>query len=180
MKRWYPLEPTDDEFLLTAPVRTRKVLDVPVSTDTLWAALTADDAVASWSPGVSKVRWVGARPYGVGTIREVTVAGVATVREKFYRWDEGVRQTFSVVESSRPGFHRFAEDYVVDATPGGSRLTWTVAVEPSHLAQRSGFLGGPLLGLLIGSTVRGLRKQVLRGAQEDGADARRRGTDAST
>lgn len=163
MTRWYPLAPADDDFLGTARVVTTKVLDVDVPVETLWEALAADDAVVSWGPGATKTRWVGPRPYGVGTVREVTMGGVATVREKFYRWDENRRMTFAVVESNRPGIRRFAEDYVVESTPTGSRLTWTVAVEVAKGAGPTAPIVRALLSLAVGSLINGLRKRLERG-----------------
>lgn len=161
MSRWYPLKPTDDAFLSSAVVRTVKVLDVPVPAEKLWAALAADDAVVSWGAGATRVAWIGDRPFGVGTIREVTIGGVVTVREKFYRWDEGTRMSFSVSESTRPGIVKFAEDYVVEATPTGSKLTWTVAFEPARLTKILGPVATPGLSAAIGTMVRGLRKKLL-------------------
>ncbi|MER6939246.1 SRPBCC family protein [Nocardioides sp. NPDC127514] len=163
MTRWYPLAPADDDFLGTARAVTTKVLDVDVPVETLWEALAADDAVVSWGPGATKTRWVGPRPYGVGTVREVTMGGVATVREKFYRWDENRRMTFAVVESNRPGIRRFAEDYVVESTPTGSRLTWTVAVEVAKGAGPTAPIVRALLSLAVGSLISGLRKRLERG-----------------
>lgn len=160
MTRWYPLEPADDDFLRTAPARTVQVIDVPVPAEKLWAALTADDAVVSWGPGATKVRWVGERPLGVGTVRELTIGGVATVRELFYRWDEGHRKSFAVTESTLPGIRRIAEDYLVETTPTGSRLTWTMAVEMSLLAGPTRFLVAPVLSLGIGAMARGLKKKL--------------------
>lgn len=160
MTRWFPLSPADDDFLASAPAITTQVLDVPVPAATLWAALAADDAVVSWGPGATACRWTGGKPYGVGTVREVTVAGVVTVREHFYRWDEGKRMTFFVAESTRPGIRRMAEDYVVEETATGSRLTWTVAMEVAHLAGPTAIVLKPVLGLAIGSMVSGLRKQL--------------------
>lgn len=163
MTRWYPLAPADDDFLGTARAVTTKVLDVDVPVETLWEVLAADDAVVSWGPGATKTRWVGPRPYGVGTVREVTMGGVATVREKFYRWDENRRMTFAVVESNRPGIRRFAEDYVVESTPTGSRLTWTVAVEVAKGAGPTAPIVRALLSLAVGSLINGLRKRLERG-----------------
>lgn len=160
MTRWFPLSPADDDFLSSAPAITTQVLDVTVPAATLWAALAADDAVVSWGPGASACRWTGGKPYGVGTVREVTVAGVVTVREHFYRWDEGKRMTFFVAESTRPGIRRMAEDYVVEETATGSRLTWTVAMEVAHLAGPTAIVLKPVLGLAIGSMVSGLRKKL--------------------
>lgn len=160
MTHWFPLEPADDDFLRTAPARTVQVIDVPVPVETLWAALTADDAVVSWGPGATKVHWTGERPFGVGTVRELTIGGVATVRERFYRWDEGHRKSFAVTESTLPGIRRIAEDYLVEPTPTGSRLTWTMSVETSLLAGPTGFLVSRLLSLGIGGMTRGLKKKL--------------------
>ncbi|HEY9393751.1 SRPBCC family protein [Nocardioides sp. NBC_00850] len=162
MTRWYPLDPADDDFLRTARTVTTKVLDVDVPVETLWEALAADDAVVSWGPGATKTRWVGPRPYGVGTVREVTMGGVATVREKFYRWDENERMTFAVAESNRPGIRRFAEDYVVESTPTGSRLTWTVALEVAKASGPTAPIVRAVLSLAVGSMTNGLRKRLER------------------
>lgn len=160
MTRWYPLDPADDDFLATAATRTTKVIEVPVPVATLWEALAADDAVVSWGPGATKTRWQGERPYGVGTVREITVAGVVTTREKFYRWEENKRMTFAVTATSRPGMRRFAEDYVVEATPHGSRLTWTVAIEVAKFGGPTAFLIRPGLSLVVGSMINALRKKL--------------------
>ncbi|UUZ61362.1 SRPBCC family protein [Nocardioides sp. B-3] len=127
---------------------------------TLWAALAADDAVVSWGVGATGMRWTTPKPYGVGTVREVTVAGIATVREQFYRWDEGQRMSFFVAESTRPGIRRMVEDYVVEETATGSRLTRTVALEVSHLAGPTAIVLKPVLGPAIGSMVNGLKKKL--------------------
>ena len=164
MTRWFPLESADDEFLRSAPARTTKVVDVPVPVETLWAALTADDALVSWGAGATKMTWLTPRPFGVDTVREVTVGGVATVHEKFYRWDEGKRKTFAVSESNRPGIRRMVEDYVVESTPTGSRLTWTVGVEVAHLAGPTGFLVSQVLSVAIGTMASGLGKKLKRAA----------------
>lgn len=160
MTRWYPIPPVGDPFLHTAPLVTTKVLDVDSPVEVLWAALAADDAVVSWGPGATRVRWRGERPFGVGTVREVTVAGVVTVHERFYRWDENERMTFFVDKANRPGIAGFAEDYVVEATPTGSRLTWTVAVKPAGLPRPMAPALQPALSLAVGSMVSGLRKKL--------------------
>lgn len=161
MAKWYPLEEVGDDFLASATTKTVQVIDVPVPVEQLWDALSADDAVKAWSPAVSRVSW-SAKPYGVGTIREVTIGGAATVREQFYRWDENKRMTFFVAESSRPGIRRFAEDYVVESTATGSRLTWTVALEPKRLAGPGARIGSAALGLAVGKMTRTLGAQLRR------------------
>jgi hypothetical protein len=129
-ERWYPLLETGDDFLETAPVRYLTVTDLPIAPDRVWAALTVDDTLVSWSRLVTAVRWTSRRPFGVGTTREVTILKFLTARERYYRWDQGQRKTFTAVEVSMPGLRRLAEDYVVEIMPGGSRFTWTIALQP--------------------------------------------------
>nr|WP_271211716.1 SRPBCC family protein [Rhodococcus wratislaviensis] len=81
-------------------------------------------------PAVTKVHRHGSPGRGVGTIRDVTILGNMTVREHFYRWDELQRITFTATAITQPLCRRFAEDYRVEDTLDGSRLTWTAAMEP--------------------------------------------------
>ena len=160
--RWRRLLPAGDAFLETAPVRTRQVLEVAAPPAQLWAALAADDAIVGWSPAVTKTRWTTPRPHGVGTVREVTIGGVVTVRELFHRWDEGHRMTFDVVASTRPGIRRFAEDYVVEETPKGSRLTWIVAMEPAVLPPGGAAVAERALSAGVAELVKGLAARLER------------------
>lgn len=152
--RWYPLAATDDAFLGTAPFRYRHAVDLAAAPADVWAALTADDTIVSWSNLLSALRWTSPRPFGIGSTREVTVGGIATVREQYYHWDEGERKTFYVTESSVPGLRRFAEDYRIQRTPTGTRFVWTFAIEP-----------GPALSLLLRLADPALRLATKRAAQ---------------
>ena len=60
-----------------------------------------------------------------------------TVRERFFRWDEGDSgYSFYVESANRPGIRRFAEDYEIEPDGTGSRFTWTIAIEPAPRAAR--------------------------------------------
>ena len=83
-----------------------------------------------------------------------------TTRERYYRWDEGRRKTFTVVEVSLPGLRRVAEDYVVERTPGGSRFIWTVALEAGPMLKPMLRLTNPITGWMIRRVARGIRCQV--------------------
>lgn len=157
---WKPLTPTDDSFFDTAALVSTHVVDVPVPVEQLWSALAADDAVVSWGVGVTAMRWLTPRPFGVGTERQVTMAGAGKVREHFYRWDENKRMSFFVAESTGPGLRSFAEDYVVESTPAGSRLTWIVAVEPARAPAFLRPVLGKVLDLAVGTLASGLRKKL--------------------
>ncbi|WP_066910262.1 SRPBCC family protein [Millisia brevis] len=161
MTSWTPLTPTDDEFLASAPIKATVHVEVPVPIERLWELIVADNALTSWSPAVTKAVWSG-QPRGVGTTREVTIGGVVTVRERFYRWDVNERATFTVLSANRPGIRRFSEDYVLSETPTGSALAWTVAVDLGRL-NIAGPVVVPALKLAFGQMTKGLAKVAARG-----------------
>jgi hypothetical protein len=136
MTRWYPVESADANIFTSAPhlFRYSKTFAAPPAK--VWESLVSDDSLSAWSATVSALNWLTPRPFGVGTTREVVLApGLARVRERFFRWDEGHGYSFTVYEANLPAFKRFAEDYEVE--PAGSdgnstRFTWTIAIEPKR------------------------------------------------
>jgi Polyketide cyclase / dehydrase and lipid transport len=128
---WYPMEPADASIFETAPYVYSYPVDLPVSAERLWESLVSDESMAAWGLGVRRLTWLTPRPFSVETRREVVLPlGSMTVREQFFRWDEGKGFSFYVYEANRKLLRRFAEDYVVESTPDGSRFTWTIAYEP--------------------------------------------------
>jgi polyketide cyclase/dehydrase/lipid transport protein len=128
MTRWYPLEPADDDFIASAPHVFRYQKRFAATPEQVWKSMTSDESMAAWTPAIRKVTWTSPRPFGVGTTREVVVGG--SVRERYYRWDEGRSNAFYIYEASLPFFKRFAEDYVVEPDGAETVFTWTVAIEP--------------------------------------------------
>jgi hypothetical protein len=159
--RWHPLLETGDEFLDAAPFRFASTVDLPVPPERAWAALTADDTLVSWSPLVTALRWTTARPFGVGTTREVTLIWFLTSRERYFRWDQGRRKTFAAVAVSVPGLRRLAEDYVVERTPAGSRFVWTLGIEPGPTLTPILRLTNPITAWIVARLARGIRSQVM-------------------
>jgi hypothetical protein len=132
---WHALEPVDASFFDTAPLIYRYPTPMAAPLADVWESLVSDRSVSAWGPSVERVRWTSERPFGVGTTREVTlVLRSVTVREQFFRWDEGKGYSFFASESNRPGVRRFAENYVLEPDGDGTLLTWTVAIEPSARA----------------------------------------------
>jgi len=144
-----------------APFRYVNSVDLPVAPEQVWAALTADDTLVSWSPLVSGLRWTTPRPFGVGTTREVTMLGLLKSRERYYRWEDGRRKTFTAVEVSVPGLRRLAEDYVVERTPGGSRFIWTVVLEPGPMLKPMLRLTDPITARMLRRVAHGMRAQLV-------------------
>jgi Polyketide cyclase / dehydrase and lipid transport len=133
MTRWYPLEPSDAGILVSAPHVYRYRMEYAATPARVWESLASDDSLAAWGSSIKQLKWLSPRPFGIGTTREVVLAGgAARVRERFIRWDEGSGYAFAVYEASVPLFRHFVEDYVVEADGDNTVFTWTIAIEPKR------------------------------------------------
>ncbi|WP_231949526.1 SRPBCC family protein [Alloactinosynnema sp. L-07] len=151
----------EGDVVWAAATRHVHVVELAAPPAAVWSALTANDALVSWSPLITCVEWSTPRPFGVGTIREVTLGpGLVSLRERFYRWEEGKRMTFSVDAATRPLFTMFGEDLRLDETFDGTRLTWTFAYTGAPAVRPALKLGAPLTGRLMGGIANGIRKVV--------------------
>lgn len=132
---WFSCEPVDESFLATAPVRMSARFEVARPAAEVWGELTGERPL-HWCRILQEVRWTSPRSFAVGTTREVKALwGANVLRERYFRWEEGRRHSFYVVEASAPLASRFAEDYLVEPTGEGScRFTWAIAFEPKALA----------------------------------------------
>lgn len=131
MTRWFPVEPTDATLFTSAPHVFRYEKHFAALPETVWESLASDESLSAWGATVGELHWLTPRPFGVGTTREVVLApGLARVRERYFRWDEGSGYSFTVYESSIPVFRHFAEDYIVEPDGDGTAFRWTVALTP--------------------------------------------------
>jgi len=134
----------DLSFLDRAPVRHVFTALVAAPRAAVFAALADPPSWPSWFPGVRAARYHGAPPYGVGTIREADVSGTRWV-EEMIAWDADRPWAYTVLEASTPLAHAQVESFDVEDAPGGTRVRWTLAIEP-RLLQR---LAAPLAPLLM-------------------------------
>ncbi len=129
--RWYQLEKPGESVFTDASQLYRYPIRLRVPPARVWESIQSDESLAAWGLGVRRLTWTSPRPFGVGTTREVVLPlGLMTVREQFFRWDEGSGYSFYVVEANRPGLKSFAENYVIEPDGDGALLTWTIAIEP--------------------------------------------------
>jgi hypothetical protein len=150
MARWFDLEPFDADSFESAKHRFTYVMDLPVPAAEVWAGLVAETPLA-WCRLLHDGKYTSPRPFGVGTTREVGVGvgrGLLKLREQFFRWEEGRRHSFSVVQMNVPTFRRFGEDYLVEDTAAGCRFTWSFALDtPSKLGPLGLGIVGPNIGI---------------------------------
>jgi hypothetical protein len=83
------------------------------------------------------------------------VANAVVLHERFFRWEEGSRKSFYLLESSVPLFRRFAEDYLVEPSGENScRFTWKIAIEPRAAVRPADPVNRMLLSTLFSDTRR--------------------------
>ena len=149
------LEPVDESFFASAPVRFVGIFDIPRPAAEMWLELTRDGAL-DFCRALGGAVWTSPRPFGAGTTRTMPVAGgILRVHETFFRWEEGRRKSFYAHRTNLPLFRRLAEDYLVEPGGGGScRFTWTIAGEPLPLARPGAPINALLARSLFADTVR--------------------------
>jgi carbon monoxide dehydrogenase subunit G len=155
----HAVRPVDDSFFETAPLVVPVTVELDAPPEAVWEALGSDE-MWSWFPALDRLRWLTARPHVEGAVRVLRVARLFTIEEHFYRWEENRRATFHVVSSTRPVLDALAEDFLLEPTAGGgTRLTWTFAVDPKLPGARLlGRLLGPLLAPGNRRAISGIRK----------------------
>jgi hypothetical protein len=153
---WFDCRPVDEAVFDDAPLLMRGRFEVAKSGEEVWAELTAEEPLA-WCRILQEVSWTSPRPFGVGTTRTVSaLAGTNVLKERYFRWEEGRRHSFYVVEASAPLFSWLAEDYLVEPTAERSCVfTWTIAAQPRG---RIGRLTAPVNRRLLASLFRDTRK----------------------
>jgi hypothetical protein len=92
------------------------------------------------------VVWTSAKPYGVGTTREVHMMGDMIGYEEFVEWERGKRMAFSFVGCSKNATEKFIEDYrVTDLGDGRCKVEWHMAMEPRGFSKKMMFLTRPIM-----------------------------------
>lgn len=153
--RWFAAQPVDETFFDLAPVRISETFEVPFAATRVWDELTGETPLW-WCKLLRSVTWTSPLPFGVGTTRTVrAIANASVLNEYFFRWEEGRRLSFYVLEANLPAFRRLAEDYLVEPTSATTcRFTWTIAVESHPLAR----LADPANRLLLSTLFRDTRR----------------------
>ncbi|WP_406277300.1 SRPBCC family protein [Embleya sp. NBC_00896] len=131
-------------------------VDVDAPPARIWEIITGD-ALVEWTLAFTALTWHPDPPSGLGATREVTLLRLLTVRERFFRWEENKRYTFSAVGASIPGLRRVAEDWVIEPALGGSRLVWTLAAQAAAPAAPLLWASRPLVKLIQWHVLRSVR-----------------------
>lgn len=156
----FPCDRVDLSFIDNAPHVFRNSVDLAITPEQLFEVLSDAESWPRWASVITKVTWTSPEPRGVGTTRTVEMRGgfkPLVGNEEFLAWEPFTHMAFRFNECSTQAVAAFAEDYRVEAIPGGCRLTWTMAQRPSGPSRLAMPLVGPLLNLGLRRFLRNLR-----------------------
>ena len=146
------------EFIDNAPYRFVSTVDLPISPEQVWEVLDDAESWPHWATVITKVTWTSPQPHGVGTTRVVNMRGGLVGGEEYLAWEPHVHTAFRFNEASSGSIRAFAEDYRIEPTADGCRLTWVMAMEPNGVAARLGMmLGRPAMSWLFQKFLYNLR-----------------------
>jgi carbon monoxide dehydrogenase subunit G len=134
----------DLSFLARAPAQHAFAAVVAAPRAAVFAAIADPTGWRDWFPGVRSAAYTSAAPYGVGTIRQADVSGTRWV-EEMIAWDVDRRWAYTVLDASAPLAVAQVESFELEDVPGGTRVRWTIAIEP-RLLQR---IAAPLAPLVM-------------------------------
>lgn len=147
------------EDIHSAPVQVHVDYPINASRQAVWDLLAGDPARwGDFCPGFDHSgHWVKETPDGVGAVRKVHV-GKLTFEDTILANDPGTRWGFRVETASLALAKALAEDYVLEDSPGGCTLRWTVGVWPHGPAVLSRPIVTVALKNFAGKLVKGLEK----------------------
>jgi hypothetical protein len=145
---------TLDEFE-HLPIVLRSSTEISVTPAQLFDSLEGVDDWLTWVPLLRKITWTSPRPFQVGTTRTVEMINGSIGAEEFIAWEQDRRMAFRFNEGSLEKLAALGEDYLIEETPTGCRLTWTMVID------FSGFIGSLLA--LMGPLLRWNHRRYLKG-----------------
>ena len=129
MSTLHACEKVGVDYVDTAPHRYSNSVDLAITPERLFEVFADADAWPRWAKVIRHVEWTSPLPPGVGSTRVVSMLGGLKGSEEFLVWEPPTQMAFRFNEASERSIRAFAERYDVVATPGGCRLTWTLALD---------------------------------------------------
>lgn len=139
-------------------------VDLACTPEELFGFLARADTWPRWASVITEVRYTSPEPYGVGTTRVVQMRGKIVGEEEFLAWEPARRLAFRFNASSTSALRAFLEDYRIEPTSSGCRLTWTLAQELAGPSKALAPLSGPVCNLVFRRFLRNLQRLMAEGA----------------
>jgi hypothetical protein len=127
--RLFPCERVSLDIFDDAPFRSRNSVDLPITAQQLWEVLTDVEAMPQWHRLITKAKWTSPAPHRVGSMRDIEVLGMAATEEVIV-WNPYHHLAFRIAESCRQNTGASAEEFRIETTENGCRLTWSTGRRP--------------------------------------------------
>lgn len=122
-------------FLDEAPYKIVTETELEASREEVFAILGDETLWPEWFEEMQKITWTTPLPRGQGTRRVVELTSVEAL-EHFLIWEDNERFAFRFVETNRPLFAAFMEDYIIeDRGEDRCALIWKAAWKPTLLTK---------------------------------------------
>ena len=130
MPRLFPCQRVGLEIFDDAPFRSRNTIEVPVAAHQVWEVLNDVDTMPQWYRLITRAQWVSPAPHRVGSVRALELIADMAATEEVVVWNPYQHLAFRMVESSRQGTGASAEEFRIETTERGCRVTWSTARRP--------------------------------------------------
>ncbi len=163
MTTLHPCRPVELDYLQAAPAVFSNSVDIALTPEELFEVLARADTWPRWASVITDVEYTSPEPHGVGTTRVVTMRGGIVGDEEFLAWEPGRHLAFRFNASSTSALSAFLEDYRIEPTATGCRLTWTLAQELAGPSRVFAPLTGPLCNLAFRRFLKNLQRLTAAG-----------------
>jgi carbon monoxide dehydrogenase subunit G len=146
---WFEMRREEMGFIGRASVVHTAEARVAAPRSAVFGAFVDPASWPSWFPSVRAVAYQTCAPYGVGTIRMAHV-GITRWVEEIVAWDAERRWAWTVLRATVPLAMAQIESFEFADDGDGTRVRWTLALEP-RLLTRFGlpFMGRTITRLLV-------------------------------
>jgi hypothetical protein len=140
----YPCDPVGLELIKTARFRSTNSVNLSITPGQLWRVLEDAEAWPQWSY-VTRMTWTGSGPLRVGSTRAIETRSGGRVVDEIIAWHPQVHLAFRVNAVSVPTEGASVEEFRIEPTPRGCRLTWTLAHDPKKASLGVKLIARPVM-----------------------------------
>lgn len=143
------------DFAETAPRHAEQTVVIDARPAEVWAAIIDNERWPEWFPNVRGCTSTSDPATGIGSTREVRLAGKVVIEERFIAWEEEALWAFTVETMTGPSLFRSLVERVTlqSPTPGRTSVTYRMAFAPTTAA-------GPVAPIVRILLQRNLRKAL--------------------
>ena len=158
----FPCEPVGLDLIGTARFVSTNSVDLSIDPGQLWQVLADEESWPHWSY-VTRMTWTSPRPLRIGSTRAIKTRVGGHVIDEVITWNPHSHLAFRVNATSADTEGASVEEFRIEPTSQGCRLTWTLAHDPKN---------PPLLARLVAGRVMNSKYRQYLGKLRDYTDRR--------